>query len=102
MTINIAALASWLGLYSQVPGYGADDPPIGGGLGFEVWRTMHGQQYVRAIYISQTPDQIRNLTPLSRLRPPFKVALPLPTCVDGPDRTCPIGRFIALLSSGAQ
>ena len=98
---NIAALASWLGLHFQVPGYGADDPPIGGGVGFEVWRTATGARFVRAIYISQTPDQIRNLTPLSRSQPPFTVALPLPTCADGPDRTCPIGRFQALLSSNS-
>ena len=96
---NIAGLASWLGLEFSVPGYGANDPPIGGGLGFEVWRTATDRRYVRAVYISQTPDQIRNLVRLSRLRPPFEVTLPLPGCDDGPGHTCLIGEFLKLLSS---
>ena len=40
---NIAGLASWLGGGLEVPVYAANDPPIGGGLEFEVWRaTVRG------------------------------------------------------------
>jgi 4-phytase/acid phosphatase len=95
---NIAGLASWLRIGFKVPGYAATDPPIGGGLGFEVWRAATSERYVRAINISQTPDQVRNLTRLSSLAPPFEAALPLPACTDGPEHTCPVGKFLELLS----
>ncbi len=94
---NIAGLASWLGISFKAPGYGSNDPPIGGGLGFELWRAANGDRYVRTVYISQTPEQIRRLTRLSPREPPYEVALALPGCMDGPQQTCSLGKFLPLL-----
>ncbi|WP_049973846.1 histidine-type phosphatase [Azospirillum sp. B4] len=77
---NIAAIARLLDLHFQVQGYGEDDPPVGGGLRLELWRDAGGQALVRVAYVAQTPDQVRDLTPLSLASPPWSAVLPLPGC----------------------
>lgn len=60
---NIVALASVLGIHFKMPGYGQDDPPIGGALGIELWRRpATGQRYVRVFYQAQTLPQLRSLS----------------------------------------
>jgi 4-phytase / acid phosphatase len=59
----IVALASVLGIHFKMPGYGQDDPPIGGALGIELWRRpTTGQRYVRVFYQAQTLSQLRALS----------------------------------------
>ncbi|TWB59478.1 4-phytase/acid phosphatase [Nitrospirillum viridazoti] len=77
---NIAAIAGLLGVHFQVQGYGEDDPPVGGGVRLELWRDAAGQALVRVAYVAQTPDQVRNLAPLSLASPPWSAVLPLPGC----------------------
>jgi 4-phytase/acid phosphatase len=85
---NIAALASLIGAHFQVPGYGLDDPPLGGALGFAVLlETRTGARYVRVFYQAQTLDQLRSLTPLSLANPPALLALK-PRCSTGPSGLC--------------
>lgn len=83
---NIAAIAGLLRTHFQVPGYGRDDPPVGGGLRLEVWRGDDGAAKVRVLYQAQTPEQVRALTPLSLDRPAATVALDVAGCA-GP---CPL------------
>jgi 4-phytase/acid phosphatase len=95
---NIAALSSLLNVHFQVDGYGQDDPPIGGGLRFERWRDPAGAIWVRLAYVAQTPDQIRNLAPLTLDMPPFTAVLPIPGCA-ATKGICPVDRFGSLLQA---
>jgi 4-phytase/acid phosphatase len=58
---NIANLGGLLDLHWHVPGLAADDPSPGGAILFERLVDKAGQHYVRAVYRSQTLDQIRAL-----------------------------------------
>lgn len=62
---TIAAVTALLGTHFQLPGYGADDPPIGGGLLFErLTDRATGRHRVRLSYLAQTPEQVRQLSVL--------------------------------------
>jgi 4-phytase/acid phosphatase len=75
---TIAAVTALLGVHFHLPGYGYDDPPIGGGLIFErVLDRRTGQRRIRLAYLAQTPDQIRALEALPRQTLQF---LPIPNC----------------------
>jgi len=75
---TIAAVTALLGVHFHLPGYGYDDPPIGGGLIFErVLDRRTGQRRIRLAYLAQTPDQIRALEALPRQTLQF---LALPNC----------------------
>ncbi|WP_158915630.1 histidine-type phosphatase, partial [Caulobacter sp. S45] len=85
---NIAALTAILGAHFQIPGYGLDDPPLGGALGFEVLKNARsGERYVRVFYQAQSADQLRALTPLSFRQPPTMQVL-TPRCATGPQKLC--------------
>ncbi len=94
---NIAALTSLLGVHVHIPGYGLDDPPLGGALGFMVLREARSNvRYVRVFYQAQSLDQLRALTPLTLDRPPAMQIL-TPRCAIGPDRLCSSADVAALL-----
>jgi 4-phytase/acid phosphatase len=94
---NIAALASLIGAHFQVPGYGLDDPPLGGAIGFAVLRDAHtGARLVRVFYQAQSLEQLRALTPLSLARPPAMLVL-TPSCAKGPQQLCGLDDLQALL-----
>ncbi|MGC1305345.1 MAG: histidine-type phosphatase [Caulobacteraceae bacterium] len=94
---NIAALTAILGAHFQIPGYGLDDPPLGGALGFEVLVPPHStERFVRVFYQAQTPDQLRALTPLSLDQPPAMQVL-APSCAAGADNLCRLADLEALL-----
>jgi 4-phytase/acid phosphatase len=100
---NISALTSLIGAHFQMDGYGYDDPPVGGGVGLEVLRDPRtGVRYVRVFYQAQTPDQLRNLTPLSLARPPASKALTVPGCRSGKAGLCELSTFEALLNPGLK
>lgn len=91
---NIAAVTALMGVHFRLPGYGQDDPPIGGGLLFEKVRDRAtGKRFVRLFYQAQTPDQVRNLTPLDGATPPSWLPLAMPFC--GGRTLCPAARFAA-------
>lgn len=74
---NIASLGGLLDLHWRVPGLAADDPSPGGAIVFERLRDATGRRYVRALYRSQTLDQIRSAVPLTA---PYVAVLPIAGC----------------------
>ncbi len=74
---NVASLGGLLDLHWRVPGLAADDPSPGGAIVFERLRDTGGRHYVRALYRSQTLDQIRSAAPLAT---PYVTVLPIPGC----------------------
>jgi 4-phytase/acid phosphatase len=96
---NIAAVTALLGANFQLPGYGYDDPPVGGALMFEVYRQHgHGERFVRILYQAQTPDQLRNLQPLDLAHPPALQVLRLKSCADPQTGLCRLKDVMAIVS----
>ncbi len=94
---NVVALTRVLGVHIRLPGYGADDPPPGSALGFEVLRDQaSGRRFVRLFYQSQSLQQLRRLTPLGVARPPLVVTLH-PKCAGGPEGLCPLSTVQSML-----
>ena len=57
----MASLGGLLGLHWRVPGLAANDPSPGGAIVLERLTDDRGGAYVRALYRSQTVEQIRGL-----------------------------------------
>jgi 4-phytase/acid phosphatase len=60
---NVANLGGLLDIHWQADGLAADDPPPGGAIGFALLRDAQGGRFVRAIFRSQSLDQMRGLKP---------------------------------------
>ena len=94
---NIVAVLARLGVRLRLPGYGADDPPPGGALGFQVLRAdRSGARYVRVFYQAQSLRQLRALTPLTRSRRPL-IRLLHPACEGRLKELCPMSAIQGLL-----
>ncbi|WP_420139710.1 histidine-type phosphatase [Sphingomonas sp.] len=89
---TVTMLAGLLGLNWQVPGYAAGQAAPGGGLVFERWRRVSGEQVVRVRYVAQNLDQLRNLTPLEGNVAPGVAAVFVPGCSQA-DMACPLSQF---------
>lgn len=76
---NVASLGGLLGLHWRVPGLAADDPSPGGAIVFQVLRDAKGARFVRALYRSQTLDQIRTLADTAHAAP-YVAVLPIAGC----------------------
>ncbi|MFZ3046041.1 MAG: hypothetical protein WA151_09020 [Desulfatirhabdiaceae bacterium] len=75
----VAGLAGLLKLHWTLPGYQPDHCAPGGALVFQLRQRKNSQEYlVRAYYIAQTFDQLRNLTPLTLENPPAMMQLLIP------------------------
>ncbi len=75
----IAGLAGLLRLHWQLPGYQPDFCSPGGALVFELRQSIKTKEHlVRVFYTSQSFDQLRNLTPLTRENPPKTMQLLVP------------------------
>lgn len=72
---NVANLGGLLGVHWQAPGLAMDDPAPGGALVIERLIGKNGQLYVRALYRSQTLEEIR-----SAANPTYRAVLPIPGC----------------------
>lgn len=95
---NIVDLGGTLDLHWQVASYPADTPPPGGGLAFELLRAPGGQAYVRAVYRSQTMEQMRNLSPLAGDHDAYRQVLKIPGCPTmTADNLCPLADFTHLI-----
>lgn len=96
---NVASLGGLLDLHWHVPGLAADDPAPGGAILFERLVDPQGRRYVRAVYRSQTLEQIRALTPLGASARPYRAVLPIATCTArGVRGLCTLTAFTALLT----
>jgi 4-phytase/acid phosphatase len=93
---NIAGLAGLLNLDWLVPGYQADVAAPGGAMVFELRQSLtDGEFLVRAVYITQTMDQLRNRTPLTLGAPPAIAPVFLPGCsIHNATFDCPLNRFV--------
>jgi 4-phytase/acid phosphatase len=68
----------------------------GGGLVFELWRHEDGRFFVRAYYITQTLDQMRDLAALGPESPPSIAPIFMPGCgTAGPGFEAPFERVEA-------
>lgn len=78
---NIGAFASLYHLDWILPGYPSNTCSPGGAIVFELRQSQStGEYIIRASYIGQTLDQLRNLTPLTLAAPPASAPLFIPGC----------------------
>ena len=77
---NIASVAGLLDLDWIADGR-QDDTPPGGALVFELWQLAAGSEdFVRVYYTTQTLEQMRSSTVLTRQNPPVRVPVFVPAC----------------------
>lgn len=96
---NVSAVASVLSFDFKAPGYARNDPPVGGGLIFELLRSpQSGEHFVRTVYIAQTPAQLRNLTLLSGENEPYQAALEIAACRRVGRALCTLEQFLDLIA----
>jgi 4-phytase / acid phosphatase len=88
---NIASIAGALGLHWIADGR-RDDTPPGGALVFELWRSAAGDDLVRVYYTTQTLEQMRTATKLSKENAPVRVPVFVPACSRA-DLSCSLEDF---------
>lgn len=94
---NIANIGGLLDLDWWVPGTPMNPVLPGGALVLELWRRggEKGGFFVRASYVAQTLEQMREATPLSRETPPARSPIFIPGCSGpGPDFDAPLSSFV--------
>jgi 4-phytase/acid phosphatase len=96
--VNITGLAGLFHLDWMLPGYQEDYCSPGGALVLELRQSQSTGEYtVRASYIAQTLDQLRNLTALTLDSPPAVAPVFIPGCsVDNATFDCPLANFVKL------
>ncbi len=95
---NIVGLASLFHLDWLLPGYQPDVAAPGGALVFQLRQSLStGEYVVRVSYVSQTMDQLRNLTPLTLTAPPPSASVAIPGCTTAnANDDCPLSRFVRI------
>jgi 4-phytase/acid phosphatase len=95
---NITGLAGLFHLDWTLPGYQADVCSPGGALIFELRQSLTtGEYIVRASYVTQTMDQLRNRTPLTIAAPPAIAPVFIPGCsMRNATFDCRLGSFVSL------
>jgi 4-phytase/acid phosphatase len=95
---QITGLAGLFHIDWVLPGYQTNYCAPGGAMVFELRQSRStGAYIVRASYIAQTLDQLRNRAPLTFYRPPSKAPLFIPGCsVGNATYDCPLSAFVAL------
>jgi 4-phytase / acid phosphatase len=96
--VNITGLAGLFHLDWMLPGYQEDYCSPGGALVLELRQSQSTGEYtVRASYIAQTMDQLRNLTALTLDTPPAIAPVFIPGCsVRDASFDCPLERFVRI------
>lgn len=95
---NVTGLAGLFHLDWLVGGYQPDVAALGGVLMFELRQSQRtGEFIVRAVYVAQTMDQLRNRTPLTLAAAPANVPVFIPGCsIDNATFDCPLGTFVRM------
>lgn len=95
---NISGLAGLFNLDWLVGGYQREVAALGGALVFQLRQSQRtGEYIVRAVYITQTLDQLRNRTPLTLASPPANVPVFIPGCsIQNATFDCPLGAFVRM------
>jgi 4-phytase/acid phosphatase len=93
---NIVGLAGLLHLDWLLPSYQPDVAAPSGALVFELRQSMRtGEYVVRASYVTQTMDQLRNQTSLTLAAPPASAPVFIPGCsVHNATFDCPLADFV--------
>jgi len=93
---SVYGLAGLLQLDWVVPGFQPDVASLGGAIVFELRQSRRtGEYIVRARYVTQTMDQLRNRTPLTLDTPPANVPLFIPGCsAQNATFDCPLATFL--------
>ena len=100
---NLSNVAGMLGLHWSLPSYLPNETPPAGALHFELLRDRQtGSHAVRVRYIAQTLDQMRQVTPLDRARPPEQAMATIDGCAASDDGTCAWPAFEALASKAVD
>ncbi len=96
--VNVCGLAGLLHIDWLLPGYQPDYCGPGGGLVFELRQSQStGEYIVRASYVAQTLDQLRNQTALTLDAPPAIAPVFIPGCsVGNATFDCPLAAFVEL------
>lgn len=96
--VNISGLAGLFHIDWILPGYQENLCPPGGALVFELRQSEStGAYIVRAKYIAQTMDQLRNRSPLTLAAPPATAPLFIHGCsVRNATFDCALADFVAL------
>lgn len=93
---NIANVGGLLDAHWFIDGSQRDPVLPGGALSFELWRHADGMLYVRTAYVCQTLEQMRNATPLSVGKPPYRAQVFVPRASgSGPCYDAPLTAFEA-------
>lgn len=95
---NITGLAGLFHLDWILPGYQADTCSPDGALIFELRQSQGtGAYIVRASYVAQSMDQLRNRTVLTLDRPPASAPVFIPGCsIGNATFDCPLANFVEL------
>jgi 4-phytase / acid phosphatase len=96
--VNVCGLAGLFHIDWLVPGYQPNFCGPGGALVFQLRQSQGtGEYVVRASYIAQTLDQLRNLTPLTLDAPPAIAPVFIPNCsVGNATFDCPFWTFVGI------
>lgn len=95
---EVGGLAGLFHLDWILPGYIQDFCSPGGAIVFQLRQSQStGAYIVRASYVGQTMDQLRNLTPLTLDKPPAIAPVFIPGCsTDNATFDCPLAQFLTL------
>ena len=95
---NVCGLAGLFHIDWLLPGYPSNFCSPGGALVFQLRQSQStGEYLVRASYVGQTLDQLRNLTPLTLDAPPASAPVFIPGCsVSNATFDCSLGRFVRI------
>jgi 4-phytase / acid phosphatase len=95
---NISGLAALFQLDWILPSYQRDVAAPGGVLLFELRQSQStGEYLVRASYVAQTMDQLRNQTPLTLTAPPASAPVFIPNCsINNATFDCPLAKLVEL------
>lgn len=98
--VNVTGLAGLFHLDWTLPSYPSNFCAPSGTLAFELRQSRSTKQYiVRATYMAQTLDQLRNQAALTLSAPPAIAPLFIPGCsVDNATFDCPLADFVTLAS----
>jgi 4-phytase/acid phosphatase len=98
--VNVCGLAGLFHIDWLLPGYPPDFCGPGGALAFQLRQSQRtGEYIVRASYIAQTLDQLRNFSPLTLAAPPAIAPVFIPGCsAENATFDCPLGRLVRIAS----
>jgi 4-phytase/acid phosphatase len=96
--VNVCGLAGLFHIDWLLPGYQPDYCAPGGALVFELRQSQStGEYMIRASYVAQTLDQLRNQTALTLTTPPAVAPVFIPNCsVGNATFDCPLGKFVGI------